>query len=105
LQNLAAPPEMNQTHVRVLKLKAIKFCINENMLYWKYPSGIFLRFLDKEESIKVMHQFHSNNYGGHHYWKTTSHKILREGYYCPCLFYDFFSYVKTCYKCQRLTGK
>ena len=50
-QTLAAPPEMNPTQVRALKLKAIKFCINENMLYWKDPSGMLLRCLDKEESI------------------------------------------------------
>jgi hypothetical protein len=42
---------MNQTQVRELKLKEINFCINENMLYWKDPSGMLLRFLDKEESI------------------------------------------------------
>jgi hypothetical protein len=41
--------------------------INENMLYWKDPSGMLLRCLDKEESIQVMHQFHSSNCGGHHY--------------------------------------
>ena len=91
--------------MRALKLKAIKFCISENMLYWKDPFGMLLRCLDNEESVKVMHRFHSNNCGGHHYWKTTTHKILRVGYYWPCLFTDVFSYVKTCDKCQRFTRK
>jgi hypothetical protein len=66
---------------------------------------MLLRCLDKEESVQVMHQFHSSNCGGHQYWKTTSHKILRVGYYWPCLFSDVFSYVKTCDKCQRFTRK
>jgi hypothetical protein len=86
LRTLAAPPEMNQTQVRALKLKAIKFCINENMLYWKDPSRMLLRCLAKEESIQVMNQFHSNNCGVHHYCKNTAHKILRVSYYWPCLF-------------------
>jgi hypothetical protein len=105
LQTLVDPPEMNPTQVRALKLKAVKFCINENMLYWKDPSGMLLRCLDKEESVQVMHQFHSIVCGGHHYWKTTAQNILRVGYYWPCLFSDVFSYVKTCDKCQRFTGK
>jgi hypothetical protein len=52
-----------------------------------------------------MHKFHSINCGGHHYCKTKTHKILRVGYYWPCLFSDDCSYVKTCDKCQRFTRK
>jgi hypothetical protein len=94
---------MNPTQVRALKLKEVKFCINENMLYWKDPSGMLLRCLDKEESVQVIHQFHINICGGHHYWKTTTHKILRASYYL--LLSDVFSYVKACDKCQRFIGK
>ena len=43
--------------------------------------------------------------GGHHYWKTTAHKILRAGYYWPTLFSDVFSFVKSCDRCQRFEGK
>lgn len=81
LQNLAAPLEMSKVQVRALKLKAIKFCINDKMLYWKDPSGVLLRCIDKDESIQIMSQFHSSDCGGHHYWKTKNHKILRVGYY------------------------
>jgi len=44
-------------------------------------------------------------YGGHHYWKTTAHKILRARYYWPSLFSDVFSFVKSCDRCQRFEGK
>ena len=88
-----------------LKLKSVKFCIIKNMLYWKDPSGILLRCLDKEESIQVMHQFHSSICGGHHYWNTTTHKILRAGYYWPILFSDVCTFVKACDKCQWFIGK
>lgn len=43
--------------------------------------------------------------GGHHYWKTTAHKILRAGYYWPTLFFDVFSFIKSCDRHQRFEGK
>ena len=43
--------------------------------------------------------------GGHHYWKTTVHKILRAGYYWPSIFSDVCAFVKACDKCQRFQGK
>eukprot|EP00253_Pinus_taeda_P022237 PITA_22237 len=52
-----------------------------------------------------MHQFHSSICGGHHYWKTIANKILRARYYWPYLFSDVFSFLKSCDKCQRFTGK
>ena len=67
LKNLEVPPELGMTQSRDLKLKSVKFCIVKNLLYWKDPSGILLRCLDKEESVQVMHQFHSSTCGGHHY--------------------------------------
>ena len=81
LQNLEVPPRISMTQAWALKLKSVKFCIIKNLLYWKDRTGILLRCLDKEESVQVMHQFHSSICGGHHYWKTTAHKILRAGYY------------------------
>jgi len=38
-----------QSQARTLKLRATKYCINENLFYWRDPSGIFLRCLDKEQ--------------------------------------------------------
>eukprot|EP00253_Pinus_taeda_P023544 PITA_23544 len=47
-----------------------------------------------------MHRFHSSICGGHHYWKTTTHRILRAGYYWPTLFSDVWSFVRSCDKCE-----
>jgi hypothetical protein len=58
LQKLEVPPELSMTQARSLKLRAIKFSIYNNLLYWKDPVGLLLRCLDKEESIEVIHQFH-----------------------------------------------
>jgi hypothetical protein len=39
LRNLQAPPGLSKTKARFLKLKATKFCILDNSLYWKDPEG------------------------------------------------------------------
>jgi hypothetical protein len=105
LHNLLVPSNLTKTQGRALKLKAINFCINDNLLFWKNPTGVLLRCINQEESTKIMTGFHNSECGGHHYWKTTAHKILRVGYYWPSLFSDVCKFVKTCDKCQRFAGK
>lgn len=105
LLKLEIPPGLSSSQDRTVKLMAIKYCIHENLLYWRDPSRILLRCLDKEQSIEVMQQFHSSLCGGHHYWKTTTHKILRAGYSFLSLFSDVCSFVKYCDRCQRFEGK
>ena len=104
-QKLEVPPGLTPNQARALKLNSVKFCIIDKLLYWKDLSRVLLRCLDKEESNQVMHHFHSSTCGGHHYWKTTAHKILRAGYYWPVLFVDVFTFVRACDQCQRFIGK
>eukprot|EP00253_Pinus_taeda_P024330 PITA_24330 len=96
LLKLEIPPGFTQSQVRTVKLRVAKYCIYKNLRYWRDPSGMILRRLDKEQSMEVVQQFHSSMCGGHHYWKTTAHKILRAGYYWPTLFSNVFSFVKSC---------
>ena len=80
---------MNKIQGKYLKLKALKYFILDNALYWKDPRGVLLNCLVEEESKEVMNDFHKGDCGGHLYLKTGAKKILREGYYWP----KFFSYV------------
>ena len=48
LLKLQIPLEFTQSQAKTLKLRASKYCILENLLYWRDPSGIFLRCLEKE---------------------------------------------------------
>jgi hypothetical protein len=59
LQNLQAPPGLNKTKDRFVKLKALKLCVLESNLYWKYPGAILLNCLLKEEADKVLQDFHT----------------------------------------------
>eukprot|EP00253_Pinus_taeda_P014023 PITA_14023 len=105
LQNLSSPPGMPRNKARTLKLKAAKFCIIKSALYWKDPGGILLNCLVKEEAKTAVEDFHKGDCGGHLFWKTTTNKILRAGFYWPSLFSDVYKAVKSCHECQNFQGK
>ena len=81
LLNLHDPPGLSRTKKRFLKMKASKFCILDNALFWKNHEGILLNCLIKEEADKVLKEFHAGDCGGHLYWKSTTDKILRARFY------------------------
>jgi hypothetical protein len=105
LQELKPPDGLGKSRAIALKLKAVKYCLIDRALYWKDPLGILLRCLDPLQAQKVMFDFHSSLCGGHHFWKTMAHKILRAGYYWPTLFTDVCREVRACVKCQKFSGK
>jgi hypothetical protein len=105
LQELKPPDGMGKRKARALKLKVVRYCLIDQTLYWKDPLGVFLRCLDPQEAQKVTFDFHSGFCGGHHFWKTTTHKILRAGYYWPTLFPDVCREIRACTKCQKFSGK
>ena len=88
-----------------MKLKATKFCILNNALYWKDPGGVLLNCLVEEEAKQVMEDFNKGYCGGNLFWKTTTNKILRSGYYWPTLFSDVYKTVKGCHECQIFEGR
>jgi len=105
LLNLQAPLELCRAKSRFLKMKSLKFCILDNALFWRNHEGIIFNFLLKEESDKVLEEFHASDYGGHLYWKTTIDKILRASFYWPTLFSDVKKYVTSCHKWRIFEGK
>lgn len=93
LLNLQAPPGLSRTKKRFLKMTSSKFCILDNVLFWKNHEGILLNCLLKEEANKTLQEFHAGDYGGHLYWKSTADKILRAGFYWPTLFTNVNKFV------------
>ena len=67
LQNLQPPTGLSKTRARSVKLKAAKFCIIDQHLYWKDPSGILLNYLLENEAQQITKEFHEGDCGGHHY--------------------------------------
>ena len=103
--NLNTPPGLSKTKARFLKLKVVNYYIIDKCLYWKNESGIFLKCLPEHDVEKVKHEFHEGECGGHLYWKTTTNKILRAGYYWPTLFLNVHKMIIAYHKCQLFEGK
>ena len=103
--NLNTPPGLYKTKARFLKLKAVKFCTVDGILYRKAVGGVLLRYLLKDDADKVMQEFHEGDCGGHLYWKTTTNKIFRASYYWHTLLPDIHKMVIACHKCQLFEEK
>jgi hypothetical protein len=73
-----------------LKLKAVRYFLINQVLYWKDPLGLLLKCVDPQEADRVIVEFHDSLCGGHHFWKTTTYKNLRSGYYWPIVFTDVY---------------
>jgi hypothetical protein len=69
LQNLSFSPAWDKAKARSIKLKAVKYCILGENLFWKDPIGILLNFLTKEETKDIINEFHKGICGGHHAWR------------------------------------
>ena len=64
-----------------------------------------LHFLDKDETKKIPRELHSGPAGGHFGGETTTHKILRPGYYWPTLFGYSYDFIRKCQECQIVVGR
>ena len=58
LQNLQPPAGLSKTRARSVKLKAAKFCIIKQYIYWKDPNGILLNCLLENEAQHITKEFH-----------------------------------------------
>jgi hypothetical protein len=67
--------------------------------------GNFVELLIGREVKQAIKEFHKGDCGGHHYWKTTVHKILRAGFYWPNIFSDVYKEVSSCHECHIFYGK
>ena len=64
-----------------------------------------MRFLEQENASNVVKELHDDPAGGHFSGDTTTHKILRTGYYWPTLFKDARAYVTKFDICHRSSGR
>jgi hypothetical protein len=51
------------------------------------------------------HRHLSFEIGGHFSTKSTSFKIIINGYYWPMIFCDLYKFARSCDKCQKIVGK
>jgi hypothetical protein len=99
LKNLTCPSHLVGHKKRDLRLKSFKYVLTKDGLGWRNPDGIILRCVDEVEAKKLVDEFHAGFCGGHYATKTTTHKILRAGYYWPTIFSDVHQFVRKCEPC------
>ena len=75
------PKHWNSKQQRALCLKSDAYQIIDGILFRKNYDGVLLRCLEKEDAKRVITELHDGPVGGHFSKDTTSHKILRDGYY------------------------
>ena len=75
------PKHWSPKQRRELCLKLVLYHIVDGVLFRKNYDVVFLRFLEQEDAKKVIAELHDGSAGGHFSSDTTTHKILRAGYY------------------------
>jgi hypothetical protein len=105
LQELRPLDGLQRNKARAMKLKAVRYCLVDQFLYWKDPPGVLLKCMNPQEADRIMVEFHDIQCGWHHFWKYIAYKILRAGYYWPTIFTDVCRKVRACITCQRFVGK
>lgn len=75
---------------KALWLKALSYRMLHAVIYKKHH--IFLKFLEAQDSDKVLRDLHDEPAEGHFMGNTTTHKVVQFGFYYPTLFKDSYSY-------------
>jgi hypothetical protein len=86
LKNTTCPSHLVGHKKRALRLKYSKYVLTRDGLGWKNLDGVILICVDDVESKRLLDEFHGGFCGGHFAAKTSTHKILRVGYYWPTIF-------------------
>jgi hypothetical protein len=66
---------------------------------------MLLRRVDEKIAQELIQEFHGGICGGHFALTTTTHKIIRVGFYWPLVFKDSYDTIIKCISCQQFSGK
>ena len=68
--------------------------MTDGVLFWKKYDSVLLRCLEKDYVDHVLTELHDGLVGEHFGGETTTHKVLRAGYYWPTFFRDAHAYAQ-----------
>ena len=105
LLHSTAPAHLDAKRKRALQLKYVPSYLVNNMLLRENFNSVLLRCLELDDANKVLAEFHFGPLGGHYRGDTTTHKVLRDGYYWPTLFKDAHVVSHKCEICQKVVGR
>ena len=77
----------------------------DGVLFQKNYDQVLLRCLEKDDAKHILIELHDGPTCGHFNGETTTHKVLRVGYYCSTMFKDAHAHAQKCEICQVNAGK
>ena len=92
----------NRTPAHQLKKLAVRYFLQNGILFKKGYSGDPLRCLGLKEAREVFREVHSSDCGSHSGKRRLYKQLLLLGYYWPTMKSDSEELVKTCHVCQIL---
>jgi hypothetical protein len=101
----SAPLYLDPKNRRALRLKSTSFQLINDVLFRNNFDGVLMRCLEKDEAEKVLSELHAGEFGGHFSGDTTSHKVLRDGYYWSTLFKYAHALCHKCIIFQKVVGR
>ena len=99
------PKSANDNDNRTLRRLALRFFLDEDILYKKSKDQILLKCVDANEAKKIVHEIHEGVFDTHASGHVMTRQIMRAGYYWITLENDCISYVRKCHKCQIYADK
>ena len=90
---------------RALRLNSAQYQLIDGVLFWQNYDQVLLRCLEKDDAKHILIELHDGVAGGHLSGDTTTHKVLRVGYYWPNMFKDAHAHARKCEICQVNAGK
>ena len=81
---------------RALRLKATQYQMIDWVLFQQNYDNVLVRCLEKDDVDHIIIELHDGLEGGHFSGETTTHKVLRVGYYWPTLFRDANAHAQKC---------
>ena len=86
---------------RRIRLKAMKYVLIGDDMFYRTLEGLLLKCLGPLESNRLLHEVHNGTCGTHQSAHKMKWLIRRSGYYWPTMLEDCFKYYKGCQTCQR----
>ena len=90
---------------QALRLKSAQYEMIDGVLFRQNYDKVLLIFLEKDDAKHILTELHDGTADNHFSRETTTHKVLREGYYCHTLFRDPHVQAQKCQICQVNAGR
>jgi hypothetical protein len=99
------PTHLDARKRRALRLKYAQYQKIDGVLFQHNYDNVLHKYLEKDDVDHIVTELHDGPKSGHFGGDTTTHKLLRAGYYWLTLFRDAHAYAPKCHICQVNAGR